>query len=115
MSATLVVLGRRWFGWRGSIVAYGLDCRRLPGCCPLPRSHASIAAVRVVVIGIGAAGAGLFIGTAVKLGRPLARKPGAWAVAMGCFLAVAVARASLVVVMPVAAAVAFLLSTANKL
>jgi chromate transport protein ChrA len=72
--------------------------------------YATIPLVRSIVIGVGAAGAGLFIGTAVKLGRPLARKPGAWVVAMGCFLAVAVGRVSLLAVIPVAAAVALFLS-----
>jgi chromate transporter len=116
---TAVVLGRRWFGWRGSIVGF-LGLIAVPFAWVLALAacysdHATIAAVRSVVIGIGAAGAGLFMGTAVRLGRPLARKPGAWAVAIGCFLAVAVAREPLVVVMPVAAAVALALSRADKL
>jgi hypothetical protein len=66
--------------------------------------------VRAIVIGVGAAGVGLFIGTAVKLGRPLASKPGAWVVAMACFLAIVVGRVSLLAVIPSAAAVAVLLS-----
>jgi len=71
--------------------------------------------VKAIVIGVGTAGAGLFIGTAIKLGRPLARKPAAWVVVMGCFLAVAVGRVSLLAVIPVAAAVAFYLSKKNML
>jgi chromate transporter len=68
-----VVLGRRWFGWRGSIVGF-LGLIVVPFAWVLALAacyshYASIAAVRAVVIGIGAAGAGLFIGTAVKLGR----------------------------------------------
>ena len=57
-----------------------------PGCSRSPPSTATtptIPLVRSIVIGVGAAGAGLFIGTAVKLGRPLASKPGAWVVAIG--------------------------------
>ena len=45
--------------------------------------------------GVGAAGAGLFIGTAVKLGRPLAKKPAALVLIAACFVLVAVARVSL--------------------
>ena len=116
---TSVVLGKRWFGWRGSIVGF-LGLVAVPfawvlGLAAFYSDYATIPLVRSIVIGVGAAGAGLFIGTAVKLGRPLARKPGAWAVAMGCLLAVAVGRVSLLAVVPVAAAVAFLLSKANKL
>jgi chromate transporter len=77
--------------------------------------YASIPLVRAVVIGVGAAGAGLFIGTAVKLGRPLAKKPAAWVVVMGSFLAVAVGRVSLLLVVPVAFAIAIALSKWGKL
>jgi chromate transporter len=116
---TSVVLGKRWFGWRGSIVGF-LGLVAVPFAWVLALAafysdYATIPLVRAIVIGVGAAGAGLFIGTAVKLGLPMARKPGAWAVAMGCFLAVAVGRVSLLAVIPVAAAVALLLSKANKL
>jgi chromate transporter len=116
---TSVVLGKRWFGWRGSIVGF-LGLVAVPFAWVLALAafysdYATIPLVRSIVIGVGAAGAGLFIGTAIKLGRPLARKPGAWVVAMGCFLAVAVGRMSLLGVVPVAAIVAFCLSKANKL
>jgi chromate transporter len=114
-----VVLGRRWFGWRGSLVGFlGLVAVPLVWALALAAfysDYASSPAARAVVIGVGAAGAGLFIGTAVKLGRPLAGKPGAWVVAIGCFLAVAVARAPLLAVIPVAAGVAVLLSRAHRL
>ena len=108
---TSVVLGKRWFGWRGSIVGF-LGLVAVPfvwvlGLAAFYADYATIPLVRSIVIGVGAAGAGLFIGTAMKLGRPLAGKPAAWVVAMGCFLAVAVGRVSLLAVVPVAAAVAF--------
>jgi len=111
---TSVVLGKRWFGWRGSIVGF-LGLVAVPFVWVLALAafysdYATIPLVRSIVIGVGAAGAGLFIGTAVKLGRPLARKPGAWVVAMGCFLAVAVGRVSLLAVIPVAVSVALFLS-----
>ena len=111
---TSVVLGKRWFGWRGSIVGF-LGLVAVPFAWVLALAafysdYATIPLVRSIVIGVGAAGAGLFIGTAVKLGQPMARKPGAWAVAMGCFLAVAVGRVSLLAVIPVAVAVALFLS-----
>jgi len=114
-----IVLGKRWFGWRGSIVGF-LGLVALPfvwvlALAAVYTEYASIPIVRAIVIGVGAAGAGLFIGTAIKLGRPLARKPAAWVVVMGCFLAVGVGRVSLLVVIPVAAALALYLSWKNKL
>jgi chromate transporter len=62
--------------------------------------------LREIVIGVGAAGAGLFIGTAIKLARPLAKKPAALVIIAACFLFVAVARYSLVIVLPVGIAIA---------
>ena len=51
--------------------------------------------LRAVVTGVGAAGAGMFIGTAIKLGRPLARKPAALVLIIAaCFLARRGRRAS---------------------
>ena len=72
-------------------------------------------AVRAVVTGIGAAAAGLFIGTAFKLARPLARRPAALALIAACFVAIALARVSLFVVLPIAALVAFVLAWTNRL
>lgn len=114
-----VVLGKRWFGWRGSLVAF-LGLVAVPFAwvltlATLYSDFASIPIVRAVVFGVGAAGAGLFIGTAVKLGRPLAGKPGAWVVAIGCSLAVTVGRISLIVVLPVAAAAAVALAKKEQL
>src|SRR5262245_9031719 len=108
---TSVVLGKRWFGWRGSIVGFcglvAVPFVWVLGLAAFYADYATIPLVRAIVIGVGAAGAGLFVGTAIKLGRPLAGKPAAWVVAMGCFLAVAVGRISLLAVVPVAAALAF--------
>jgi hypothetical protein len=59
-------------------------------------------------MGVGAAGAGLFIATAIKLGRPLAGKPTALVLIAATFLAVAIGRFSLLVVMPAALLVAYL-------
>src|SRR5260221_11484944 len=116
---TSVVLGKRWFGWRGSGVGFfglvALPFAWVLALAAFYTHYASIPIVKAIVIGVGTAGAGLFIGTAIKLGRPLARKPAAWGVAMGCFLAVAVGRVSLLAVIPVAAAVAFYLSKKNML
>jgi len=114
-----VVLGKRWFGLQGSVVAF-LGLFALPfiwvlALAALYADFASIPFVKPAVIGVGAAGAGLFIATAVKLGRPLARKPAALVVLMGCFLAVGVGRVSMLLALPVAAAVSFYLSKKNKL
>jgi chromate transporter len=64
--------------------------------------------LRSVVTGVGVAGAGLFIGTAIKLGRPLAKKPAALVLIAACFLCAAVARFSLLLVVPAGLALALL-------
>ena len=64
--------------------------------------------VKAVVTGVGTAGAGLFIGTALKLGRPLAKLPVALALIAACFVAVGIARISLLFVLPVALPLAIL-------
>jgi len=114
-----IVLGKRWFGLRGALVAFlGLFALPFVWVMALGVAYADFAAnpaLRAVVTGVGAAGAGLFLGTAVKLGRALAAKPGALAVVAGVFLAIAVARVSLLVVLPVALAIAFALSKAGRL
>lgn len=114
-----VVLGKRWFGWRGSVVAF-LGLIAVPFGWVLAftvfySDYASIPAVQSIATGVGAAGAGLFIGTAVKLGGPMAGKLSLWGVAVGCFFAVGVGRASLLIVIPVAATVAFFLAKADRL
>ena len=105
-----IVLGKRWFGLSGAIVAF-LGLMALPfvwvlGLAILYTDFASDPMLRAVVTGVGASGAGLFLGTAVKLGRPLAGKPAAVALALACLLAVGVGRVSLLIVMPAAAALA---------
>jgi chromate transporter len=109
-----IVLGKRWFGLKGSIVAFlgffGLPFIWVIVLASLYAEVASNPGVKAVVIGVAAAGAGLFIGTAIKLGRPLARKPAALVVIAGCFIAVGVGRASMLIVLPIAAAISYYLS-----
>jgi chromate transporter len=105
-----IVLGKRWFGLAGSIVAF-LGLMALPFVWVLAlfvvyNDFASLPAVNAVVTGVGAAGAGLFIGTALKLGKVLARKPAALGLIVACFLCAAVARLSLLYIVPVAFLVA---------
>ena len=114
-----IVLGKRWFGLRGAIVAF-LGLFALPyvwvlGLALLYADFASNPILHAAVTGVGAAGAGLFIATAVKLGRPLARRPAALAMIAACFLAVAIGRVSLLIVVPVAAALGMLLSKGELL
>lgn len=109
-----VVLGRRWFGARGSVIAF-LGLMALPlvwvfGLALLFADYYSIPAVRAVVTGVGIAGGGLFIGTAFKLARPIARKPWAIALAVGCFGVIALGRMSLFAVLPAAALLGWLLA-----
>lgn len=107
-----IVLGRRWFGLPGALAAFaGLFAFPFVwvlGLAWLYADYASHPLVRAVITGVGAAGAGLFIGTAVKLGRPLVRKPVAVMLVAGCFVAVGIARLSLLVVLPCALALALL-------
>ena len=106
-----IVLGKRWFGLSGALVAFlGLFALPFVWVLALFALYADFAAssptLRAVVTGVGAAGAGLFIGTAVKLGRVIARKPAALALIFTCFLAAGVGRLSLFVVLPLSLAVA---------
>lgn len=109
-----IVLGKRWFGLSGAIVAFlGLFALPYVWVLALALLYTRWAAhplVSAVVTGVGASGAGLFMATAVKLGRPIAGKPAAIALIAGCFVAVAVARVSPVIVMPVAGIVGLVIS-----
>ena len=67
--------------------------------------YASNPLVRAVVTGVGATGAGLFVGTSIKLGRAIARRPAALVLVAGCFITVSVGRLSMLSVMPVAGSV----------
>ena len=107
-----VVLGRRWFGLPGAVAGF-LGLMALPfvwvlALAALYADWATQPDVRAVVSGIGIAGGGLFLGTALKLGRPLARKPAAVAIIAGCFAAVGLLRISLLIVLPVAVALALI-------
>ncbi len=109
-----IVLGKRWFGLKGSIVAFlgffGLPFLWVLALATLYAEFALQPGVKSVVIGVAAAGAGLFIGTAIKLGKPIARKPAAVAVLSGCFIAVGVGRVSMLIVIPVAAMISYYLA-----
>jgi chromate transporter len=104
-----IVLGKRWFGVRGALVAF-LGLMALPfvwvlAIGALYLEWAAHPLVRGIVTGVGAAGAGLFIGTAIKLGRALVRRPAALTLLSACFLAVGVGRYSMLIVLPLTAAV----------
>lgn len=114
-----VVLGRRWFGLGGAVVAFaGLMALPLVWVLALAVLYTEWAmhpAVRAAVTGIGVAGGGLFIGTALKLAKPLAGRPWGIALAAGCFAAVALGRASLFVVLPVAVLLAWVAARKGRL
>lgn len=106
-----IVLGKRWFGLSGALVAFlGLFALPFVWVLALFALYADFATtnatLRAVVTGVGAAGAGLFIGTAVKLGRVLARRPAALALIAACFLAAGIGRVSLFIVLPISFGVA---------
>jgi hypothetical protein len=50
----------------------------------------------------------MFIGTAIKLVKPIAKKPAVLVLVAACFLCIAVARISLMIVLPVALLVSLL-------
>lgn len=114
-----ILLGKRWFGVRGAAVAFlGLMALPFVWVLALAALYADFAAnplLRAAVTGIGTAGAGLFMGTAIKLGRTLATKPAALAIVASVFVAIAIARIPLLVVLPVAAVIGLLLSRRNLL
>jgi chromate transporter len=109
-----IVLGKRWFGLRGAIVAFlGLFALPYLWVLALALAYTHWAArplASAVVTGVGASAAGLLMATAVKLGRPIARKPAALALMASCFVAVAIGRVPLPIVMPVALSVGIVLS-----
>jgi chromate transporter len=114
-----IVLGRRWFGLPGAVAAFlGLFAFPFFWVIGLAYLYAGIATeplARAIVVGVGAAGAGLFIGSGIKLGKPIVKKPAAILVIAGCFVAVGVARVSLFVVLPVALALALAAAWKGKL
>lgn len=109
-----VVLGKRWFGLKGSVVAFlglfGLPFLWVMALGILYGDFSAHPMAQAVVTGVGVAGAGLFIGTAVKLGRVLVRSRAALALIAAAFVGVAVARWSLFVVLPIAFGIALLLA-----
>jgi chromate transporter len=106
-----IVLGKRWFGLSGAVVAF-LGLFALPfvwvlALGALYMDFASNPMVRGTVTGIGVAGGGLFIGTAVKLGKALVKKPAALVLVLACFLSLGVGRVSMLYVLPLALALSF--------
>ena len=109
-----IVLGKRWFGVSGAIVAFlGLFALPLGVALTLAAVYADLAThptVGAVVTGVGVAGAGLILGTAIKLARPIARNPAALALVAACVAGLAFARLSLFIVLPVVLAAALILA-----
>jgi chromate transporter len=109
-----IVYGKRWFGVTGSVVAF-LGLMALPfvwvmALGVLYLEWAANPLVRAAVTGVGATGAGLFMGTALKLGRALVRKPAALVLVAACFLTVGVGRVSMLLVLPLGALIGVLLA-----
>jgi len=114
-----IVLGRRWFGLPGAIAGF-TGLMALPfvwvlGLAMLYANWATHPTVRGIVAGIGIAAAGLFIGTGIKLMRPIASKPAAIVVIAGCFIAAGVLRIPLLIVLPIAAGLALIASKMRAL
>ena len=114
-----IVLGRRWFGLPGAIAGF-TGLMALPfvwvlGLAMLYANWATHPTVRGIVAGIGIAAAGLFIGTGIKLARPIASKPAAIVIIAGCFIAAALLRIPLLIVLPIAAGLALIASKMRDL
>src|SRR5438045_5841777 len=104
-----IVLGKRWFGVRGSAVAF-LGLMALPFVWVLALGilyleWASNPVVRALVTGVGATGAGSVIGSGRTLGRAIVNRPAALVLVAACFLTVGVGRFSMLIVLPVSAAI----------
>ena len=114
-----IVLGKRWFGVRGALVAF-LGLFALPfvwvlALAEVYTQYSSHHVVKAIVTGVGVAGAGFFVATALKLARPLARKPAGIAVICALFLSVAIGRVSLLIALPVGMILALALSRMRRL
>ncbi len=114
-----IVLGKRWFGLAGSVVAF-LGLFALPFIWVLAlftvyNDFSANPLLQSIVTGVGAAGGGLFIGTALKLARPIAKKPAAIVLIAAAFLTVAVGRVSIIAVMPAGVLLAWLAAKRNWL
>ena len=107
-----LVLGQRWFGWSGAAVAFAglmlLPFAVIIGLATVYADFVELPHVRGAVTGVGLAGAGLFVGTAFKLGKPLLRQPAALAIAAACFACVGILKLSILLVLPVATVLAYL-------
>jgi chromate transporter len=114
-----IVLGKRWFGLAGSLVAFlGLFGPPFVWVLALAIFYTDLATsplARSIVVGVGAAGAGLFIGTAIKLARALVEKRAALVIIAACFFPIGLARLSLFIVLPVVLVVAILLARKDYL
>jgi len=114
-----IVLGRRWFGLAGAATAFfGLMALPFIWVFALALLYADWAAhpvVRAVVTGVGIAGGGLFVGTALKLAKPLFSKPCGIGLAAATFGVIAIERVSLFAVLPVAALLAWFAARRNLL
>lgn len=105
-----VMVGDRWFGWRGALAALG-------GLVAAPAALVLVAAAlhgqvaddplaRRVLVGMGAAAGGMILATAVKLAAAQRARWRWLGFGVIAFVAVGLLRASLVTVLPVLGAVA---------
>ncbi|MBP1851453.1 chromate transporter [Rhizobium halophytocola] len=109
-----VALGMKFGGWRGALAAF-------TGVIAAPTAivicfgviynrYSDNPQVEHVFAGLAAAAAGLLIGMAWKIARPVAAKPWAAAIALVCFVAIAVLRLPLFWTLLVLAPISILIS-----
>lgn len=105
-----VMVGDRWFGWRGALAALG-GLVAAPAVLVLAAAalHGQVAddpVARRVLVGMGAAAGGMILATAVKLSMAQRARWRWLGFGVVAFVAVGLLRASLVTVLPVLGAVA---------
>lgn len=98
-----LLLGDRWFGWRGALVAFaGMFAAPLALVIAITALYAQFAekpAVVAALAGMGAVSAGLLLATAWRMAGTQRGWPPAWGLGMAAFLAVGVLRWPLVPVL----------------
>jgi chromate transporter len=113
-----VILGDRFCGAGGSAVAlFGLMLAPLAILVTVASFFAAFAAnadVRAALFGASAAGAGLAIGTALKMARKIPRDPVLIALSIAAFAAAALLRLPLPAIIAALAPAGFLLAAARR-
>lgn len=109
-----LLLGDRWFGWRGAMAAFaGMFAAPLALVIAITGLYAQFAAqpaVIAAIAGMGAVSAGLLLATAWRLADTQRGWPAAWALGAAAFVAVGLLRWPLMPVLLVLGPIGFALA-----